>query len=174
MPARPPTCPCTCGNTTPSATWPSWAPTYSTVVASRDRLPDEYVRTMYARDPDPWGFASLPAARYRSGFEPGCSIGVLTRLLAGRCDMLLATDVVEAGLAQARARTADLPHVTVERRAVPDDWPPGTFELVVLSELGYYQRVDGLQRLLRGAVESLVPGGHLLAVHWRPFVPDYR
>ncbi|CAN5309971.1 SAM-dependent methyltransferase [soil metagenome] len=151
------------------------------------RLPDEYFHAMYARDPDPWGLASrwyerrkyaltaasLPAQRYRSAFEPGCSIGVLTRLLAERCDRLLATDVAEAALAQASARTADLPHVTVERRAVPDDWPSGTFDLVVLSEVGYYQRPPGLDRLLRRAVAALRTGGHLLAVHWRPFVADY-
>lgn len=151
------------------------------------RLPDEYFQAMYARDPDPWGFASrwyerrkyaltvaaLPAQRYRSAFEPGCSIGVLTRLLAERCDSLLATDVAEAAVVQARARTADLPHVTVERRAVPDDWPPANFDLVVLSEVGYYQRPEGLDRLLRRAVASLRPGGHLVAVHWRPFVADY-
>ena len=63
-----------------------------------------YFDGQYAATPDPWGFTSrwyerrkqaisvamLPAERYRSGFEPGCSIGVLTSMLAARCGTLLA------------------------------------------------------------------------------------
>ena len=66
----------------------------------------EYFDGMYAASPDPWGFESrwyerrkyavtmalLPAERYRDAFEPGCSIGVMTGLLAGRCDRLLSCD----------------------------------------------------------------------------------
>ena len=36
--------------------------------------------------------AVLPRARYRTAFEVGCSIGVLTQRLAERCDSLLAVD----------------------------------------------------------------------------------
>ena len=59
-----------------------------------------YFEQMYRDHPDPWEFesslyeqrkyavtvASLPRSRYRSAYEPGCSIGVLTELLATRCD----------------------------------------------------------------------------------------
>ena len=59
----------------------------------------EHFRRLYARSADPWGFrtsgyeqekyrrtiAALGERRFRSGFEPGCSIGVLTRMLATRC-----------------------------------------------------------------------------------------
>lgn len=152
-----------------------------------NRLPDVYFDALYAHDPDPWGFAtrwyerrkdaltlaSLPFERYRRVFEPGCSIGVLTRLLAERCDALIAFDVAEVAIEQARARTADLPHVTVERGAVPDDWPPGAFDLVVLSEIGYYQQPASLDKLLSRSVAALEPAGHLVAVHWRPVVSDY-
>ncbi|MGH3547465.1 MAG: hypothetical protein ACRDQU_04950 [Pseudonocardiaceae bacterium] len=77
-------------------------------------------------------------ARYRHGYEPGCSIGVFTVQLAVRCDRLLATDVARAPLRAARDRLAPLTHVEVAYRAVPQDWPPGSFDLVVISELGYY------------------------------------
>ena len=59
-------------------------------------MPRSYFDEMYRCDPDPWQFesswyeqrkyeltvAALPERRYRSAFEPGCSVGVLSSLLA--------------------------------------------------------------------------------------------
>ncbi len=151
------------------------------------RLPGEYFDELYSTSNDPWGFATrwyeqrkyacalaaLPRARYRNGFEPGCSIGVFTEALAGRCDALLATDVADIPLRAARERLAPSTHVTIERRGVPEDWPPGRFDLIVISELGYYLNGADLQRLWVAATDALEPGGTLLAVHWRHPVPDY-
>ena len=100
-------------------------------------LPPAYFDALYARDDDPWRFATsayesekyaatldaLPATRFANAFEVGCSIGVLTRLLATRCDALLAADVAEAALSQARARCADCAHVMVRHMRVPAEWP---------------------------------------------------
>jgi SAM-dependent methyltransferase len=149
--------------------------------------PARYFETMYAGAEDPWDFAgrwyeqrkraivmaSMPWRRYRSAFEPGCATGLLTDLLAARCDRVLAVDTVEVAVSAARARCAPHPHVTVERRRMPDDWPPGRFDLVVLSELGYYFDDDELDRLVRHAVGALEPGGTLLAVHWRHPVAEH-
>jgi SAM-dependent methyltransferase len=142
---------------------------------------------MYAESTDPWGFASrwyerrkyaltlaaLPRERYARGFEPGCSIGVLTGLLATRCDSLLATDVAAAAVAEARQALAPYDWVDVAELAVPHDWPEGGFDLIVLSEIGYYLDADDLEVLLDRAVASLEPGGTLAAVHWRHPVADY-
>ena len=82
-------------------------------------MPAGYFDAMYRAAADPWGFEDrwdeqrkyaisltlLPAARYRRAFEPGCSIGVLTRMLAGRCDEVLSCDVAAA----AARRTEELP-----------------------------------------------------------------
>ena len=149
-------------------------------------LPAEYFEHLYAGSRDPWGFgsrwyearkraltvASLPRRRYARAFEPGCSIGELTALLATRCDRLLATDMAPAALAEAARRP--LPDsVTLARSAVPAEWPDGGFDLIVLSELGYYLGPGDLAEACRRTVGSLVPGGHVVAVHWRPDVPDY-
>ena len=110
-------------------------------------LGGDYFDAVYEAASDPWGFedrwyeqrkyaislALLPERRYRSAFEPGCSIGVLTAMLAGRCDRLLSCDVAEAAVRAAAGRTADLPQVRVERREVPRQWPAGRFDLVVFS-----------------------------------------
>ncbi|MFG1928398.1 SAM-dependent methyltransferase [Cryptosporangium sp. NPDC048952] len=147
-------------------------------------LPTEYFDRMYAAADDPWGFrsrwyeerkyaltlAALPRRRYRSGFEPGCSIGVLTRGLTARCDALLSTDVAEAAVTAARTNA---PGARVELRRIPDDWPDEQFDLIVLSEVGYYLERPALERLVEATIASLEPGGDLVLVHWRHDVADY-
>jgi SAM-dependent methyltransferase len=146
-----------------------------------------YFRARYASSADPWGLAErwyearkyalsvalLPRERYRTAFEPGCSIGVLTAQLAPRCDRLLACDAAPEAVASARARTAALPGVRVERRAIPREWPPQSFDLIVFSELLYYFSQADLDQVLRRAVRALRPDGQLLAVHWRHPAPDH-
>ncbi|MGH3745414.1 MAG: SAM-dependent methyltransferase [Mycobacteriales bacterium] len=147
-------------------------------------LPQEYFDALYAEAADPWGFtdrwyerrkraltlALLPQERYGSAYEPGCSIGVLTRELAGRCDRLLATDVAPAAVDAARARCADLPGVTVERATLPDDWPDAHVDLAVLSEVGYYFARDDARKV---AARAFAGADTVVAVHWRHRVEDY-
>ena len=146
-----------------------------------------YFRERYADSADPYGLAErwyearkyaitvamLPRERYADAFEPGCSIGVLTSRLAARCDRVLSCDVVAEAVASARARTAGTPGVRVERRALPRDWPPGTFDLIVFSELLYYFDDADLAQVLRRGIDALRPDGHLLAVHWRHPAPRH-
>lgn len=152
-----------------------------------DRLPDSFFDDMYGEHADPWGFrtrwyerrkyaltlAALPQQRYESAFEPGCSLGVLTAALATRCDRLVATDVSAAALAAAAEALAGHPNVELRRWALGDPWPGEKFDLVVLSEVGYYLTSAALRAALVEAVAALRPGGTLLAVHWRHPVPDY-
>jgi trans-aconitate methyltransferase len=146
-----------------------------------------YFDAMYEAAPDPWGFedrwyeqrkyaislAQLPDRRYRRAFEPGCSIGVLTAMLAGRCDRLLSWDVAAGAVRAAARRTRDLPNVRVERRQIPHEWPEGRFDLIVFSEILYYLGDRDLEQVLDYGVHALEPGGTLLAVHWRHPVADY-
>lgn len=150
-------------------------------------LDSSYFDRLYADSQDPWSFESrwyerrkyaislacLPRRRYRRAFEMGCSIGVLTALLADRCDELLAVDASNAAVEQARIRTHALNHVRIEHCRIPEQWPHGTFDLLVLSEIGYYFSARDLPRLITKAVHTLEPGGTLLAVHWRHPVSDY-
>ena len=146
-----------------------------------------YFDGMYAAAADPWGFterwyerrkyaitlAMLPRERYRAAFEPGCSIGVFSRLLAPRCGTLLSCDLAAAAVSAAAERTADLPQVRVEQRDITAQWPSGRFDLVVLSEILYYFGDHDLEQVLKHAAASLEPEGTLLAVHWRHPVADY-
>jgi SAM-dependent methyltransferase len=147
----------------------------------------DYFERMYAAADDPWSFetrwydnrkhtltaAALPRARYRSAFEPGCSTGMLTARLAPRCDALLAVDAVGSAVATTARRLAAAPHVTVAEARLPHDWPDRTFDLIVLSELGYYFDDDDLDLLITRTVAALEPGGDLVAVHWRRPVAEH-
>ncbi|MFJ1646026.1 SAM-dependent methyltransferase [Streptomyces sp. NPDC088258] len=150
--------------------------------------PVGYFDSMYASAADPWDLAgrwyerrkyamtlaALPRERYRSAFEPGCSVGVLTESLAGRCDRLLSVDRVPSAVATAARRVRDLAHVEVDRMAVPEQWPHGAFDLIVLSELLYYFDDAGRERLLGRVLGSLEPGGTLVTVHWDHPVPEHH
>ena len=147
---------------------------------ARGSLPPSYFEALYAEDADPWRFASsayerakyaatlkaLPRQHYARALEVGCSIGILTRELAARCDTLLAVDVVDAALREAAARCAGLEGVTVRRLHVPDETPAGPFDLIVLSEVAYYWSAEDIVRVASLIEEVLVPGGDLVLVHW--------
>ncbi len=153
----------------------------------RATVKPSYFDAMYHAAADPWGFESrwyerrkyaisialLPRERYDRAFEPGCSIGVLTGMLAQRCAALLSCDGAPAAVGAARARTRHLPGVRVERRLLPDDWPPGEFDLIVFSEFLYYFGDGDLEKVLDLGEAALSPGGTMLAVHWRHPVPEY-
>jgi 2-polyprenyl-3-methyl-5-hydroxy-6-metoxy-1,4-benzoquinol methylase/phosphoglycolate phosphatase-like HAD superfamily hydrolase len=150
-------------------------------------LPPSYFEALYLTQPDPWGFetsayevhkyaatiAALPRARYRSALEIGCSIGVLTEQLANRCESLLAIDVSQQAIDRAKQRCQNLPQVRFERMAVPDRYPDQRFDLVLVSEVGYYWGLTGLQAAQQQTLEHLEPGGHLLLVHWTGYARDY-
>jgi SAM-dependent methyltransferase len=143
-------------------------------------LKPPYFDALYASSPDPWDFAAspyergkyaltvsaMPKPRYRSALEVGCSIGVLTRLIAARCDAVLAIDAARAALAEAKRRCADLPSVRFEQMFVPEQWPDGLFELILLSEVVYYLSREDVGRLAARVTRSLPAGGSVLLVHW--------
>ena len=143
-------------------------------------LPPEYFDDLYRNDPDPWRFASsdyehakyahtlarLDRPCYAFALEVGCSIGVLTAQLAQRCDRVLAVDVAEAALAQARVACAAFPGVGLRRSRIPREWPDGRYDLILFSEVLYYLDRDDVRRTAARACDSLAPGGTVLLVHW--------
>lgn len=154
------------------------------------RVPDAYFDQMYAGVDDPWQLSSrwyeqrkyaitlalLPNRRYQHAFEPGCSIGTLGALLAGRCDRVTAVDVADAAVrgADARLREAGCrDRVALGRSSVDAVWPPGSFDLLVLSEVAYYLEEDALAGVLGRECARLQPGANVVAAHWRHPVADY-
>lgn len=141
----------------------------------------------YRRSIDPWDFRTSPYEqdrydrivetlahdRYRSGFEPGCSIGELTWRLSRRCDRLRAIDVSQTAAASAGERCRGLPGVEVAVGSLADD-PTTGHDLVVLSEIGYYFSIEELDEVIDRVVTAMVPGGDLVACHWLGHSCDHR
>ena len=139
---------------------------------------------LYARSDDPWSYrnnwyearkrglmvAMLDRPRYRCAFEPGCGNGELSAALVRHCDSLLAADMHPRAVQAARARLAGMMNVRVMQMTAPEQWPEGSFELIVISEFAYYLPEATVARLARRVGRTLAPGGLLLACHWRhPF-----
>ncbi|MET0779135.1 MAG: SAM-dependent methyltransferase [Pseudomonas mandelii] len=143
---------------------------------------DRYFDGLFAGNDDPWSFrqrwyeqrkraitlAALPRPRYRAIFEPGCANGELSFELANRCDRLLCCDTAAAAVTLARTRLGPFDHAEVRHSRLPAEWPDEKFDLIVLSEVGYYLDADDLKRLIEQAAQSLTADGQLLACHWRP------
>ena len=150
-------------------------------------LPRAYFDELYGRDADPWRFATkayehqkyavtldnLPRARYINALELGCSIGVLTRMLAARTGALLSIDAAQIAIDAARARCAEVPNVEFRRATLPAEFPDGQFDLILMSEVGYYFDWPDLEQLSARIVAALPGGGDLVMVHYLPAVPDY-
>lgn len=147
---------------------------------------DDALDRVHRERPDPWDvdswyerrkravtLAALPAERYGSGLEVGCSVGALAVDLATRCDRLLAVDASPAAVAAARSRIArtDPPGTSaspaVRLARVPGEWPGGRFDLVCISEVGYFLSPGQLAEVVERCASSLTDDGHLLLCHWR-------
>jgi LmbE family N-acetylglucosaminyl deacetylase/SAM-dependent methyltransferase len=157
-----------------------------------DRAPADadarrYFDALHAGAEDPWGFesrwyeerkrrilvATLPDREYGDVLEIGTSTGVLSRELAERASArFVGVDVSEVAVERAAARNRDLAHASFERMTVPEEWPVGTFDLIVVSEVGYYLSPDGLTQMIDRALAGLSESGALVFCHWRHEIAD--
>jgi Nodulation protein S (NodS) len=149
-------------------------------LSNQKSLSTEFFEQLYQNNPDPWQFATseyeakkyaatlnaLPRNLYQSGFEIGGSIGILTEKFARRCQSLLSVDVSQIAQSQAIDRCQQLNNIKFELMSVPKSFPTGSFDLIVLSEVGYYWSWEDLWTAQCLIVEGLQSQGHLLLVHW--------
>lgn len=144
---------------------------------------------LFSESDDPWRYrtswyehrkravllSALPRQHYRSGCEPGCANGELSAALALRCESLIVSDGSDRAVALARARLQPFGNVIVERATMPRDWPEGReFDLIVLSEIGYYLPDAELADLLDRCVSSFANDWTLIACHWRHDEADFH
>ena len=141
---------------------------------------------IYRDDPDPWNFATsayerqkydatlaaLGTRQFIRGLEVGCSIGVLTERLAGRCEQLLAVDFAPFATAAARRRCVPYPGVRIEEMQVPHQWPSGWFDLILFSEVLYFLDESDLKEVCARIKRSIVVGGQVLLVNYTGITDD--
>jgi len=142
----------------------------------------------YRAEGDPWATHTDPTERAKAHavldacgegpFEAVCDLGaglgVLAAGLAPRSRSLLALDAAPTAVAAARERLAPWPHAEARVATLPDDLPDGEFDLVVASEILYYLPPAGLAATLAWLDRAVVPGGHVVAVHWTGEAPDLQ
>lgn len=157
---------------------PAWDPA---------RTSPEFFEAKYRAAADPWNFSSSESelARYDAvmaalgerhfvhGFEPACSIGVLTGRLAQVCDRVSAFDLSPTAATRAAERCAGLPSVEVHCASLLDLVPDPTVDLVLLSEIGYYFTTEQWTGILDRLVSSLQAGCTVVGVHWLGFSVDH-
>ena len=127
---------------------------------------------------DPWAFAGsfyeerrralvlalLGCRRYGRALEIGCADG---RLTAGAARALRRGGRARHEPPGRDRGAARAPGAVVEQGMAPADLPPGPFDLVLLSEVGYFLTPLELVATLRRCEESLAPGGELVLCHWQ-------
>ncbi len=137
----------------------------------------DYFEDLYQKDPDPWRYVEgdyeidkradtlgFLRAHYSNGCEVGCSIGVLTKELASRCDRLIGVDISPTAVAIARQRVANLPRVTIKVVHLPHEDLDDSFDLLVLSEMLYFLSEAEIEGLADLAARRVLPDGDLLIV----------
>ncbi len=156
-------------------------------------MSDSTARVFFERlhaSEDPWNFGSDPyelgryetilqfvtPGRFGHVLEPGCSVGVLTDRLADRCGAVTAVDISANALASARRRCARHTNVRFVRSSITDAAidlaeDDGCFDLLVLSEVGYYFAEADLTSLVNQLLDLVEPGAsttgaRVIAAHW--------
>ena len=126
-----------------------------------DRNPEEQLK--FARTLEACGGESLGRV-----LELGCAVGSFTEVLAPYADQVLALDVSQSAVDRVAQRLAAHPHVRAVAMSIPAEFPEGTFDVVVASDVLYYLPVAELQRCVERIHASLADGGAFVAVHYVP------
>ena len=150
-------------------------------------LEASFFENLFAENQDPWNFEEseyekakyaatmrlIPNDIYASCFEIGCANGMLTMMLQQRCQKLLAVDASRIAVGNATKRAEKCAHVSVREMEIPKHFPDDRFDLILLSEVGYFLNKGDLTVARDKMIDALLPDGHLILVHWTPFVEEF-
>jgi SAM-dependent methyltransferase len=112
-----------------------------------------------------WILGALPADRFANALEVGCAQGFLSRRLAGRAERLVACDISEAAIRQARESCAAFPGIAFHVADIRDGFPGADFDLCLFSDVLYYLSPRENDAVLDEARRMTAPGGFLVIVN---------
>jgi len=153
----------------------------------KQSLNSDYFKEVYDANEDPWNFetseyeaakyaatiAALPKKHYENVLEIGCSIGVLTQLLAQKSTQLLATDISQKALELASRRCADLKNISFKKLNFQNELPDDQYDLIMISEVAYYLSSTDWESAIVSLFDRVKSNGNIVLVHWLPEVHDY-
>ncbi|MBH0111339.1 glycosyltransferase [Novosphingobium sp. YJ-S2-02] len=145
----------------------------------------DFWEKLYDAD-DPWDYGNsyelrkyqqtldiLGDRRFGRALELACAEGNFTRLLARRCDEVIASDISLKAVEHAREVLAGHDNVSVVQLDLVSDPLPGMFDLIVCSEVLYYTSdYDAIYRFAERAAQHLAPGGLLVMANARQIVDE--
>jgi SAM-dependent methyltransferase len=148
---------------------------------------EQHFDQLFRSNQDPWGYESvwsekrrhslmlamLDRPQYKRAYEPGCANGVFSALLGARAEVVESCDGSGEAVRAAREKTKSVSNVSVLHRCVPEEWPDGAFDLIVLSDFLYYLSEQDIIQVARQVTESLEDGGFLLTCHWLEIAHDF-
>ena len=130
---------------------------------------------------DPWGYEVSPFTlekfqtaiamldevrgdtRFERAWEIGCAEGAMTARLAPICGQLSAVDFIPLALQRASTRSQEFSNISYISWDLKADPPPGTFDLIVITDvLGSLGGQRDIRRARDKVVSALAPGGYLL------------
>ena len=150
-------------------------------------LSSEYFNNLYSVNIDPWNFReseyeqekynhsiqTLKPHTYDYCLELGCSIGVQSEMLSDICRKVLAVDISEKAIVEAKKNYGHKANIEFRVKDVTENFPIGTYDLIICSEMAYYLKSKDLMKLFDNVNKSLRLHGKFLMVHWTGFVPNY-
>lgn len=153
----------------------------------KQSLDSDYLKEVYDANEDPWNFetseyeaakytatiTALPKDHYDNVLEIGCSIGVLTQLLAQKSTHLLATDISQKALELAAKRCIDVKNVSFKKLNFQNELPDDRYDLIMISEVAYYLSPTDWKLTIDNLFDRVQTTGNIVLVHWLPEVHDY-
>ncbi|NJN00076.1 MAG: methyltransferase domain-containing protein, partial [Phormidesmis sp. RL_2_1] len=110
-----------------------------------------YFEQLFASQPNPWKYTSeyeqvkyeqtlslLPETPIQQALELACAEGHFTAQLAPRVQNLVAADISQIALDHTAQRCAHFDHIRYQQIDIAKDPIPGTYNLIICSEVLYY------------------------------------
>lgn len=140
----------------------------------------EHFARLYDGDRDPWGardsayevekrealLAFLGEEGGERAVEFGCGEGHVAAALAGRFEEVAGFDLDPGIVARAQTRHGVPGRVSFEAGRMPEQFPEGHFDLLVLSEMLYFLTEPEIEALMVGACRHAKPGARMVLVNY--------
>lgn len=128
--------------------------------------PWDYETSSYERQKYERVLACMQHDRPRRVLEAGCSIGVFTKLLATRVELLEALDFSSLAITRAKRRCRDHNNIVFHRTSFFHFKPRESFDLIICSEILYYfwEPAPLRVQMRHNLVEWLTNRGKLIVV----------